>query len=473
MSDNKFLKTLTGIILILLMSTIVLGSTGNPNPIIEPKPLYTTVDAECEAIYLNDNDDIGSLTFNWYVAGENIQQTEFQDLDDGEIRSDDIESSNYVSEDEVACEVIAESETGDITTELDNIIAIRAEPEFTEERLYFENISEDQEFLTSSFVEHPEGITSITECSGEFETMDGETRSLDGQIDETYGDVMQGECTLEPVGADYDVVEPLNLVNVTMTLTDIQGDENSLTENNTVPNSLPEVFNIQPEDNSLISEDSAELSIQVFNENDEQLDAVIYDSEGNILASEDDMDDFDKLTYTLTDLEKYDTTRWSVEVTDGYEKLNRAFRFVYAPEPNYRVNAGLRHDYSSIIMPVQSSRLMQFDIKNPHESPKELDLSIEGVEGYFEDTDESTMTINLDGGGSQIYNVILEPSQNGTRTMSILIDEKNTVVTVNKSTEVFAHPRASATAAVPGLNSLYLVLLLLLVYSIFYYSEQL
>jgi len=475
-NTGKNFKACFVVSLVVALSVLAAANTppDNPTPAITPVPLYETQEASCTALYEDPEGDSGSMKIEWFVSTVSVENQTWSSVDDGDQRTSYLNSSAFSYNQEVVCKATVDDDVDDENTSgQDNVIVDTFVPEVTGPS--FQNYSSEHAFNFSAEILDREGEEEVAQCY--FEVRDGEGNGYreNMSLSKDFGGPDQARCSYSDISnltLGFDVLES---IEVQVFANDSNGNLGNSTEINTIPNSPPLIYNIQPEDDSSTSESDVELEANVLDEDGEPVKIWFFNDSGStpqLLDNYSDLSSGDYASTTWQDIPSLRTFEWYVKASDGFQNSTENLRFRNLISSQYRVQTSFEYRYSAVMATQNTTTVIPYRIRNTASEEKNLRTTTYGLNSDFASTGTGTTTYELDSGESTVLNIRVKPDQTGTFDLQVETKNRDYDVTNTDTIEVNVRNPSSVVAEVPGLG-IFQLLFLAMFSSILFYSGRL
>lgn len=438
----------------------------NPDTFLGPNPVYDNNSAYCVGQVQDSDSTEMDVTVNWTVSSVEVYNQTLTDVPNGTEVNSTLGQSNFSEDQQVLCNMtVYDGSVGSSQSswEFDSIIAETFDPQVLEGPV-FHNYTELHAFNVSAILFDREKDDEARQCWLQVSDGDGNERNYSMNMDRSYGDDEEFRCFYSRIEntSNFEVLEDLE---ITLWANDSGGGESNWTEFNTVPNSPPLVYDIQPEDDSETGSSTVTLKASVLDRNGEEIDVRFYNDTGtdNVIHQNLSMSPGTTTSYDWSGLDPLGNYYWYVNASDDHEYVIERLRFRNGKENPFRIETEFINRYSAFITSPNETRLVPYTVRNTASTAKnDLTTSVYGADARFASTGTSTISnYALTPGEERTFRIEISPEEPGDTFLNISTENNVYEVTTNDTQEILVFDTASNVPEAPGIGMLQLLFLLL------------
>ncbi|MFB6208304.1 MAG: hypothetical protein ABEJ69_03065, partial [Candidatus Nanohaloarchaea archaeon] len=336
----------------------------------------------------------------------------------------------------------------------------------------YENYSTRHAFNVSTVVfDSDSNKHELDRCEYTFTDTDGNSYSRTVPVNVDYGAEDQGLChyseinDTQSVYSGFEVTEP---IDVGLTVYDDHSGTGSGSSTHNIPNQLPDINLVSPQDDSSVSGDVIDLQVDVSDMEDSPLKVWFFNQDtGEVLG-------YESLSSGIADTSWDDvvsgqTYEWFVNVSDSYQNSTSAtWSFLKVTSKSFRTRTELEYEYSTVITATGSRAYIDMTVTNLVSETKDMYTSLSGVDARFLENNQDSISYTLEGGEKKTFQIEITPSTVGDQTLQV-ITENTELGTRNVDTfPVYVTETDPGEREVPGPGYIQLVLLALLAGAVYF-----
>ena len=250
--------------------------------------------------------------------------------------------------------------------------------------------------------------------------------------------------------------------NFSMRLEDVDGATTERDVSYFVDNPGPEIELIQPNDGSFVYDSTVDIRFRVKDENSEYynrpLQVTVENSSDEMFS--DELVPSSTLSYQWEISEADERSySWSISVED--KKGSKVVRdYSFSRIPGSTTQSEIDFNYSSIVLNEGSNKLVNVNIVNPSSGPRDLTVSLSGVEAEFLDGSDSKSISDVEPKSQRELTVRINPNQSVEGNLTVQTRNNDLGLERNETIEVTALKSPdNSNREVPGIGFVQIIFL--------------